>query len=369
MSPSSPRETGAPEPVGLDAPATYARFDPSDMRARIAGLPRQSREAWRRGRDWLLPEALQSPPSRVVILAVGGSAIGGDVVATLASTSTTIPIQLVRNYGLPPLDERTLVVACSFSGETEEAIAAFGAALALPGPRLAITTGGALARVAASAGAPVFSYQFDGQPRSALGYGIFALLAILGRVGVLPVDEHDVESTHRGLERDAARLAPEVPALENEAKRVASWIHSCMPLIAGADFLEVAARRWAAQISENAKQWAFAGALPELNHNLIMGFGAPPFARKHVRALLLDAKPVHPRNHLRVALTVRELETVDIANRVIQIPGDTRLEAITRGSYLGDWVSLYLAMLNQVDPSTVDPIARLKDALAGSPME
>lgn len=369
MSRSSVSAGDRERPIDLDSPATYIRLDPNDMRARIAGLPQQSRDAWTRGCDWPLPDALQSRPSRVVILAVGGSAIGGDVVATLAASTSAIPIQLVRNYYLPPLDERTLVVACSFSGETEEANAAFRAALALPGPRLAITTGGALASAAAAAGVPVFSYQFDGQPRSALGYGIFALLAILGRVGVLPVDPDVVEATLSGLDGDGIRLAPDVPAAENEAKRIASWIHGCMPLIVGADFLEVAARRWAGQISENAKQWAFPGALPELNHNLVMGFGAPPFARKHVRSVLLDAEPVHPRNRLRVTLTTEELEKAGIAHRVVRIPGDTPLETIARGSYLGDWVSLYLAMLNEADPSTVDPIARLKAALASRPMD
>ncbi|MQC27955.1 MAG: hypothetical protein DWG74_02600 [Chloroflexi bacterium] len=347
----------------------YASFDPSDMRARIAGLPGHARSAWDRGSAWPLPAGLQTPPSRVLILAVGGSAIGGDVVATLASSTTTIPIQLVRNYRLPPLDEHTLVVACSFSGETEEAIAAFGAALAVPGPRLAITTGGALATLAASAGAPVFSYQFDGPPRSALGHGIFALLAILSRAGVLPVDDSAVASTFRGLEQDAARFAPSVAAADNEAKALATWIHGRLPLIVGADFLEVAARRWAGQISENAKQWAFAGALPELNHNLIMGIGSPEFARRHFRAILLDAEPVHARNRLRVQLTAREFHAVDIATRTLTIPGDSALETIARASYLGDWVSFYLAMLNGADPWTVEPIARLKSALARHPMD
>jgi glucose/mannose-6-phosphate isomerase len=223
--------------------------------------------------------------------------------------------------------------------------------------------------MAVGAGVPLFSYRFDGQPRSALGYGIFALLAILGRTGVVPVDEQAVQSTCRGLEADAALLAPDTPAAENPAKRVAAWLSGCMPLIVGTDFLEVAARRWVGQIAENAKQWALPGALPELNHNMIMGFGSPPFARKHMRALLLDAEPVHPRNRLRVALTAREFQSAGIANDVITIAGETILETITRASYLGDWVSLYLAMFNGVDPSTVDGIARLKEALARQPME
>lgn len=360
----------APQPrIDLDSPDVYARFDPSDMRARIAGLPEQARRAWALGHDWPLPEALRTPPRRVVILAVGGSAVGGDVVAALAASSSSVPVQLVRNYHLPPLDKHTLVVACSFSGETEESISAFRAALAVPGPRLAITTGGELAALARAANAPVFAYQFDGPPRSALGYGIFALLAILSRAGVLPVDPDALAATFNGLASDGDRYGVAVPAAENDAKELATWLRGRLPLIVGADFLEVAARRWAAQISENAKQWAFAGALPEVNHNLIMGIGSPPFAREQVRTLLLDAAPVHPRNRLRVQLTAREFASVDVATRTLVIPGESGLETIVRASYLGDWVSLYLAMLNKADPWTVEPIARLKAALAHHPMD
>ncbi|MBM3139986.1 MAG: hypothetical protein FJZ92_07165 [Chloroflexi bacterium] len=348
----------------LDAPDLYERLDPANIRARIADLPRQAREAWSQGCEWPLPAELQRRPARVLLLGVGGSAIGADVVASLATDDSTVPVQLIRNYAAPPTDGRSLVVACSFSGETEETLLAFQAELHTPGPRLAVTTGGTLAEVAERAGVPVFRYTWDGPPRSALGYGVFALLAILSRAGVLGADPSVVDATIRGLEADAKALGVDTPYERNPAKQLAHWLHGGVPVVIGADILEVAARRWAGQIAENAKQWALPAALPEIDHNLIVGFGAPAHALPSLRALILDGAAVHPRNRLRATLTLEALVGAGVPGRAVEVPGASTLEAATRGCYLGDWTSLYLAILNDADPAPAEPIDRLKDALS-----
>ncbi len=348
----------------LDQPDLYAALDPGGMRDRIAGLPAQARAAWAEGSAWPLPAAWREPPTRVLVLGMGGSAIGADVVAALATAGSAVPVQLIRNYALPPLDERTLVVACSFSGETEETLNGFRAALAAPCRRLAITTGGTLARLAEEAGAGVFRYRWDGSPRTAFGYGVFVLLAILSRAGVVAVDAAAVEAALTGLDADARALAPDVPVQRNAAKEIAGWLHGGLPVALGADGLEVAARRWAGQVSENAEQWAFAGALPEVNHNLIVGFGAPAAAVALIRVVVLDGAGVHARNRLRARLTADALGAEAVAARVVDVPGDGMLETVMRACYLGDWMSLYLALLNGVDPSAMAPIDRLKAALA-----
>jgi glucose/mannose-6-phosphate isomerase len=348
----------------LDDLQHLARVDPGDMRGRIAGLPEQARAAWAEASAWPLPPPLRERSARVLLLGMGGSAIGADVVAALAAAASPVPVQLIRNYTLPPVDERTLVVACSFSGETEETLAGFRAALAAPCRRLAITTGGTLARLAEEAGAPVFRYRWDGAPRTAFGYGVFALLALLRRAGALPVDEAAVEAALAGLAADAAALRPTVSAAMNPAKQLATWLAGSLPVIAGADGLEVAARRWAGQIAENAEQWAFATALPEVNHNLIVGFGAPAGAVQLIRAVILDGAGVHARNRRRADLTAEALHAAGVEARVVPAPGASPLETTVRACYLGDWVSLYLAVLNGVDPSAMAPIEHLKAALA-----
>ena len=135
-------------------------------------------------------------------------------------------------------------------------------------------------------------------------------------------------------------------------------------MIFGPDFLEVAARRWAGQMSENAKQWALFAALPELDHNLIVGFGGPDGAREALHVLMLDNAGVHERTRLRIQLTGEALDRAGIAHDELLIGGDNHLDAIMRASYLSDWVSLYLAYLTGADPTEVRAISTLKDALA-----
>src|SRR6185295_16730090 len=128
-------------------------------------------------------------------------------------------------------------------GETEETLSAFRAALSVPCRRLVITTGGTLAQLATDAGAPVFRYAWDGPPRGAFGYGVFALLAILAGADVLRVDPAEVEAALTGLEADAASLAPSIPTGGNLAKLLALRMHGQIPVILGADALEIATRR------------------------------------------------------------------------------------------------------------------------------
>jgi glucose/mannose-6-phosphate isomerase len=349
--------------VDLDEPALYARLDPSGMRERIAALPAQAREAWRAGLAWQPPAGWRRP-SRVVLLGMGGSAIGADVVATLAAQCSPVPVLLVRNYAPPSLDPNALVVACSFSGETEETLAAFRASLATPGMRLAVTTGGTLARLAAEADAALFTYSDPGPPRTAFGWALFPLLAILSRLGALPLDADEVETCLDAIEADRSVLAPDVRSADNRAKALALRLSGRVPLVVGAGCLEVAARRWASEVAENAKQWCFSAALPEFDHTTLAGAGGPGWARERITTLLLDAPAVHERNRLRVHLTAHALIEASADHEVVAVEVQRPLEAILRACYLGDWVSLYLAMLNAVDPTPMPPIDRLKARLA-----
>ena len=150
------------------------------------------------------------------------------------------------------------------------------------------------------------------------------------------------------------------PAEGNLAKQLAIQLRAKLPVLVGVDFLEVVARRWASQIQENAKQWAFCTALPEMNHNLLNGIGRPVAGMEQLRVLFLDAPLAHPRNRKRVTLTVDELNKVNVANDCIVSAGASPLETIMRACYLGDWVSYYLAMLNEEDPTQTNIIDHFK---------
>ena len=180
----------------------------------------------------------------------------------------------------------------------------------------------------------------------------------------LPLAGGEPERTFAALERAAERWALAVPERDNEAKRLARRLHGRVPVIVGAGYLDVAARRWAAQLNENSKQWAFAAALPEADHNLVLGFPAPPAARELLHAVFLDAASVHPRTRLRVGLTAGLLDDAGVAHDTVAVDGDSMLESLLLAIYLGDWVSLYLAMLNDADPTEMAALEELKVALA-----
>ena len=279
--------------AALDDAARRAATDPGDFWKLVAGLPDQAAEAWDAGRAWAASTALATP-RRVVVVGVGGSAIGADMIAALGSARTTTPIEVVRDYAPPALDADSLLVACSFSGDTEEVLAAFEAAEASGAARAAITTGGRLAECAARAGAPAFTYAFPGPPRTALGYGALPLLALLRRLGVLDVADDEVARAVETLRACAEAAAPGVPAASNPAKQIAARMAGRVPVVAGPGALRVAAARWAGVIAENASQWAFALELPELDHNLVAGFAAPAAALDRLHVVLLDGAGVAP---------------------------------------------------------------------------
>jgi glucose/mannose-6-phosphate isomerase len=342
----------------LDANETYQRLDPHSMGRVIARLDEQSLDAWNTGQSWRLPDDFRTP-DRVIITGMGGSAIGGDIAATIARINSTIPVEVIRGYITPPTTTGTLTIANSLSGNTEETLTAFEQARNGPGMRMAITTGGKLSKM----GEPTLRLHWEHPPRAGIGWNLFPLLAILQRLDVLAIDNADVEATSAALTTLAATWGADVPTDDNRAKQLALQLHDQLPVIVGVEFLEVVARRWAGQIQENAKQWAFWTALPEMDHNLLNGIGLPATSIDQLEVIFLDAKLTHHRNRQRVTLTAEELSSANIANERVITHGSSTLETIMRSCYLGDWVSYYLAMLNESDPTQTGVIERFKERM------
>jgi len=337
------------------------RVDPSGFHQLLERLPQQSRDAWEMG---LAADLGDTPvrPSRVLLAGVGGSAIGADVAATIATGLSSTPVQVIRNYSLPPLTPDTLVVLCSFSGNTEETLSAFDEVEAANARGIAITTGGTLKERASAAGMPVLTYQWPGPPRTGLGYSVFNLLAILRRLDVIGISDEEIEGGFAALDRATAAYGIESDA--NRAKMIAAWLHGGVPAIIGADMLEVAARRWAGEMSENAKQVASAYGIPEFNHNQLEAAARAGADVGPLRFVILDAPVVNPRNRLRVTQTA---EMMLAAGRQVQIAnagGKTAIEAILGSCLLGSWTSYYLGILRDHDPAPLTVMDRLKRILA-----
>lgn len=351
------------DPV-LDSPDIRARLDPSGMRERIAGLADQCRRAWEQSRAFPWPP-LRPHVERVAVLGMGGSAIGGDLLADLASHEGAVPVTVVRDYSLPPeVDSHTLAIASSYSGETEETLAATEEAVHRGAQVVAVTSGGTLAKRCQEMGLPWFRVDYSGEPRCALGYSFVVPLALMCLRSIMADKAKDMEEALSLLERQSAQYRHDVPIGQNPAKSLARELHGKPIVIYGGGLLSGAARRWKTQFNENAKAWAFYELLPEAHHNSVVGYSHPLSIGPEVIALLLRPATVHPRLALRYEITGELLDRACVAHHVVEAQGRSALAQVLSTVFLGDYASYYLALLYGVDPSPVAAVDYLKGRLS-----
>ena len=356
-----------PDPLALlDDAATVERLDAHGLLGRIEGLPDDCEAAWQRGRDLELPAGYAGARD-VVLPGMGGSAIAADILRSLAAAGSRKPVHVVRGYDLPAfVDDASLVVACSHSGDTEETLSAYEQALALGARTAVVTTGGRLRELAAARGAPALVYQYDGGPRSAIGHQLMALLAIGERVGLLEAQDGAVAEAVALMREQRRELGFALPAARNPAKQLAARLAGKLPVVVGAGALAVAAYRWKTQFNENSKIWALYEELSELDHNTIVGFGLPDRLVPHLHVVFLGHPALHPRLLLRYDATGDALSDAGVTHERVDARGTSPLAQVLTAIYLGDFVSYYLALLNGVEPSPVAPIEKLKGKLADS---
>ena len=342
--------------MSLDDLRALAQIDRHDTRRVLAEFPAQCRTA----RTLAATPPLTVRRPRVVVLAgMGGSAAGADLLAACAGGRVDVPIVVHRGYGLPAVaGADALVLVSSYSGDTAEALSAFDAAVARRVPVAALTAGGALAARATAAGCPRVALPGGLMPRMALGYLSFPAIALLAEAGIAVVAPTDVDEAVAALETLGPELAPERPTAGNEAKRLALAIGDRLPAIYGGPDTGAVAYRWKTDIEENAKTFAIAGVLPEMNHNEIEAW-QPPAAKDLHAVLLRDADEA--REIARRFEVVRDLITPS-AGGVSEVRGRGagRFARLLTLVYVGQWTSYYLAVLRNRDPWSVPILDELK---------
>jgi glucose/mannose-6-phosphate isomerase len=349
----------------LDSRDTYARLDPDGLYGRIAGLPEQIVEAWAAARAFALPGAYRSA-ERIIVLGMGGSGIGGSLLRGLAAeTGAKTPVDVVRGYTLPAfVDGRALVLASSNSGNTEEVVSSLGQAIDAGAKCVAITTGGRLLELARARGVPALTFAWAGEPRSALGWSFASLLAIGGGLGLLPDMEAELAQALDGMRALVGSAGREAPEGSNAAKQAAGRLAGRLPVVIGAEALAPVAYRWRTQINENAKSWAVADELPELNHNAPLGYGHPAELLPLLRVVLLRHAAMHRRVALRVDATVEQMRSMGIDVDVLDVPGATVLAQMLWAIQFGDLTSYYMGLLHGVNPSSMEALDWLKRRMA-----
>jgi glucose/mannose-6-phosphate isomerase len=352
--------------IDLDKTEVYKRLDPAGMRERIRELPQQCLKAWQQALNFKLPKDY-SNIDKVVILGMGGSAIGGDLLKSLSALEKKALVLVQRDYDLPLfVDAKTLVIASSYSGMTEETLSAFVQALSTPTKKLAITTGGRLKEIAEQNDIPVLTIDYKAPPRAALAHSFLPLLGICQKLGIVSDKSKDVAEMAQVLNDLQATIDDNLPLKLNPAKQLATKLYNHLAVIYSAGFLAKAAQRWKTQINENSKAWAFYEIFPELNHNATVGYEFPTDLAQRLFVVFLRSPRLHPRTLIRYKLTAEMLTNAKVSHETVDTRGKSALSQMMSLVFFGDWVSYYVALLNETDPSPVKIIDYLKKRLAES---
>ena len=297
--------------------------------------------------------------SSIVFCGLGGSAISGDLLCDYLSDELTIPFTVVRGYNLPAhVNESTLVIISSYSGNTEETISCFEQALKMNSKIIVISSGGKIGDIAATKKNPVVNIHGGFQPRYALGLSFFSLLKIMQELGIA-----SEESNVKKIIELWKRRGEEYSSDKNQAVQIAGEIVGFIPVIYSAEFLSSTGYRLKCQLNENSKLHAFHNSLPEMNHNEIIGWESYKEKQFHTKVIYLIDKEYHSQNKKRFD-TLREMlaeQKIDVLS--LSSDKETKKVRIMDLIFLADWISFYVSVLRGFDPSEIDFIHRMKQRL------
>ena len=350
--------------MNLDNLQEIQEIDKESMQAEIDGLPEQLENAWLSGLRQPLPAIAK--PTQVLIAGMGGSAIGADLVAGYVEPDCGVPVFVLRDYTLPAWAKglNTLVITSSHSGNTEETLSVYDQAVAANCQIIAITRGGKLGERARENGHPVWTFQHDGQPRSAVGFSFGLLLALFFRLGLVPDQSQNMATALQAMRAQKSSLQVDSPVHQNPAKRLAGQLVGRWVAVIGSGVLAPVARRWKGQLSEVAKAWAQFEFLPEADHNTLAGTQNPEEVLSKTTVVFLRSPSDHPRNRLRSELTMRGFMLAGMGTDFYEAKGDNRLAHLWTTLHFGDYVSYYLALSYEVDPTPIPAIQDLKAAMS-----
>lgn len=327
--------------------------DPSGMYSMIEGYPDQF------AKGLVLAQSVQLPTNinEIIVAGIGGSALAPDLVYAFFKQDFQVPFSVQRNYDLPKsVSAKTLVIAISFSGNTEETISATEAALKEGASVVIIASGGKLAELAHANSLPLvlLTKESDNfQPRMSSGYVVAAITQLLINAKVLP-------ETARQTLLSAAEFLSRL-SLSESGKQIARQMVGKTPLIYTSDSYWPVARIAKIKLNENSKVPCFWNILPEMNHNEMVGFTNPQGVKYFV--LMLQDAIDHPRINRRMEVLANVLKERGIENQIIEMVGNSYPEKTLSSLMLMDWVSYWLALELGIDPTPVDMVEQFKAAM------
>ena len=328
------------------------------MRRLITDFPGQIQQAWHIAQATPI-DFTGFTPRNIAVLGMGGSGISGTIASKMLADTAGVPIAANSDYTLPAyVGPDTLVVACSYSGQTEETLAALAQAVSRGARIAAITSGGELGAQAAAAGWPTVTIPGSEPPRSQFGFAFTGVMHVLHAAGAVPDD------LYADFGRVAAYLSDQQEDLVERAGQVADVLEGRRIWLYADAAQEGLITRWRQQLNENSKLLVTHHVFPEMNHNELVGWES---GSEEDVAVLVQVPEDHPRTRVRMDVCTEVFQNQGADVVVIEPSGDAPLIRFFDLVHLGDWVSLLLAERAGVDPVDIRNIDLLKNALAEVP--
>lgn len=325
------------------------------MKKLVEEFPNHLREALTIGRSATLTPSTKKIEN-IVISGLGGSGIGGKIVSQMLADKVSVPIVCTNDYVLPEfVNSNTLVIISSYSGDTEETVAAMHEAIAKSAEIACVTSGGKIAAASKEHGFNHIIIPGGNPPRAMFGYSSVQLFYVLRNYGFID------SSFEQEIENSIALIETNINDIRATSKNIAEKVVHRIPILYSEAMYEGVAIRWRQQINENSKMLCWHHVFPEMNHNELVGWTG---GDNRVAVIMLRNEDDHKRSQLRMELCKKLMG--EKCDTIVEAwsKGNSRIERSMYQIHLGDWISIDLAEMRNEDAVAIPAIIFLKNELS-----
>jgi glucose/mannose-6-phosphate isomerase len=342
----------------LDNVKEIRRIDKSDMLSFCAEAPKHYAEAAKIAKT---VSVSYPKPQTIIVAGMGGSAIGGELLKDWSRDRIAVPVEVCREYSLPAYAGRnTLVFVVSYSGETEESLSTFLDAIKRKCMTVCISSGGTLHEFAEKLNVPHLLVPCGMAPRATLPYLFVPLPILLEKIGLVSDVANEISETIKMLKRVSDSNSVQKPTKDNFSKKLALSVCGAVPVVYGFGIYRAVAQRFKTQFNENSKSPAKWESFPELDHNEIVGWEAAKKLAKYFSVILIRDEDESEAIRQRILATKDLIRKKSVKAFEVQSAGKSALAKMSSVINVGDFTSVYLAIIRGLDPTPVKTIDLLK---------
>lgn len=357
--------------INLDNIGVYKKFDKSRVAESIGLLADQIEQIWVDAKEVVLPLSFKKGIDKVVISGMGGSNLGFRIINSVFKDSLKAPLIIDPGYEVPNfVDQKTLYIISSYSGNTEEPLSTYVLAKKKKAKIICFTAKGSnnkLEDLMKKEKLPGFVFMPknnpSGQPRLALGYSVFGAIKLLDKAGILKVDSRVVQEVVTGIRARASFWGSDVKIGKNIAKKIAYKFKGRTVVIVASEFLEGNIHALRNQFNENSKNLSFYLVSPDMNHYALEGLDNPKGLRKNIKFLFIDSEIYSKRTQKRNALVKQLIRKKGLEYEEVKLRSRNKISQSFELLQFGSWMSFYLALLNGVNPANIPWVNWFKDRL------